>query len=166
MSTAQCPTYDVHRTVSNVRCPPHNVQRTMSTSDVQRTMSILAKTWGLSQRDGFRQPYSNFSNRPYPLAQNRGTILMGIAVWRVTDKTQNRDFRSEHRSARAEPSERPERSERSWIPGTTFPANTAWGRSCSSIDGIQQHSVVCNMENARVCIEAKLQKIAGLELLV
>ena len=39
-----------------------------------------------SQRDGFRQPYSNFSNRPHPLAQNRGTILMGIAVWRVAEE--------------------------------------------------------------------------------
>ena len=39
----------------------------------------------MSHRDGFRQPYSNFSNRPYLLAQNRGTILMGIVLWRVTE---------------------------------------------------------------------------------
>ena len=71
----------------------------------------------LSQRDGFRQPYSNFSNRRYPLAQNRGTILMGIAVWRVTEKNENRDFRSEHCSARAE---RSERSEHFWTLGTLF----------------------------------------------
>ena len=44
-------------------------------------MLILATTSVFSQRDGFRQPYSNFSNRPYPHVQNRGTILMGIAVW-------------------------------------------------------------------------------------
>ena len=37
-------------------------------------------------RDGSRQPYSNFSNRPHPLRQNRGAVLMGIAVWRVTAK--------------------------------------------------------------------------------
>ena len=41
---------------------------------------------GFQQRDGFRQPYSNFSKRRYPLAQKRGTILMGMAVWRVTEK--------------------------------------------------------------------------------
>ena len=35
-------------------------------------------------RDGSRQPYSNFSNRPHPPRQNRGAVLMGIAVWRVT----------------------------------------------------------------------------------
>ena len=28
----------------------------------------------MSHRDGFRQRYSNFWHRPYPLAQNRGTI--------------------------------------------------------------------------------------------
>ena len=49
------------------------------------SMLILATTCVLSQRDGFRQPYSNFSNRQYPLAQNRGTNLMGIAVWRVAE---------------------------------------------------------------------------------
>ena len=52
-----------------------------------RTLSDL--DWGqisvMSHRDGFRQPYSNFSNRPHPLAQNRGTILMGIVLWRVTE---------------------------------------------------------------------------------
>ena len=37
-------------------------------------------------RDGSRQPYSNFSNRLQPSTQNRGAVLMGIAVWRVTDK--------------------------------------------------------------------------------
>ena len=37
-------------------------------------------------RDGSRQPYSNFSNRPHPPRQNRGAVLMGIAVWRVTEK--------------------------------------------------------------------------------
>ena len=45
----------------------------------------LEQTSGVSHRDGFRQPYSNFSNRPQPLAQNRGTILMGIVLWRVTE---------------------------------------------------------------------------------
>ena len=35
---------------------------------------------------GFRQPRGNFSNRPHPHAQNRGTILMCKAVWRVTEK--------------------------------------------------------------------------------
>ena len=50
-------------------------------------MLILATTSVLSQRDGFRQPYSNFSNQRYPLAQNRGTILMGIGVWRVVEKS-------------------------------------------------------------------------------
>ena len=52
----------------------------------------LEQTSGMSHRDGFRQPHSNFSNRPYPLAQNRGTILMGIVLWRVTENPQNRDF--------------------------------------------------------------------------
>ena len=37
-------------------------------------------------RDGSRQPYSNFSNRPHPPRQNRGAVRMGIAVWRVTEK--------------------------------------------------------------------------------
>ena len=37
-------------------------------------------------RDGSRQPYSNFPNRPHPPRQNRGAVLMGIAVWRVTEK--------------------------------------------------------------------------------
>ena len=37
-------------------------------------------------RDGSRQPYSNLSNRPHPPRQNRGAVLMGIAVWRVTEK--------------------------------------------------------------------------------
>ena len=37
-------------------------------------------------RDGSRQPYSNFSNRPHPPRQNRGAVLMGMAVWRVTEK--------------------------------------------------------------------------------
>ena len=37
-------------------------------------------------RDGSRQPYSNFSNRPHTPRQNRGAVLMGIAVWRVTEK--------------------------------------------------------------------------------
>ena len=36
-------------------------------------------------RDGFGQWYNNFSNRPHPLVQNRGTILMGIVLWRVTE---------------------------------------------------------------------------------
>ena len=35
---------------------------------------------------GFRQPKGNFSNRPHPPAQTRDTILMGRAVWRVTEK--------------------------------------------------------------------------------
>ena len=37
-------------------------------------------------RDGSRQPYSNSSNRPHPPRQNRGAVLMGRAVWRVTEK--------------------------------------------------------------------------------
>ena len=37
-------------------------------------------------RDGSRQQYSNFSNRPHPPKQNRGAVLMGIAVWRVVEK--------------------------------------------------------------------------------
>ena len=45
----------------------------------------LEQTSGITHRDGFRQPYSSFSNRPHPLAQNRGTILMGIVLWRVTE---------------------------------------------------------------------------------
>merc|ERR1739841_386928 len=40
-------------------------------------------TWN---RDGSRQPYSNFSNRPHTPRQNRGAVLMSIAVWRVTEK--------------------------------------------------------------------------------
>ena len=39
----------------------------------------------MSRRDGCRQAYGNFSNRPYPLAQNRGTIRMGIVLWRVIE---------------------------------------------------------------------------------
>ena len=50
-------------------------------------MLILATTSGFSQRDGFRQAYSNFSNRLHPLAQNRCTIQMGIVLWRVAEKT-------------------------------------------------------------------------------
>ena len=38
------------------------------------------------ESDGSRQPYSNFSNRPHPPRQNRGAVLMGIAVWRVAEK--------------------------------------------------------------------------------
>ena len=51
--------------------------RTLSDQDSGRSL-------GRPDRDGFWHWYSNFWNRPYPLAQNRGTILMGIAVWRVT----------------------------------------------------------------------------------
>ena len=40
----------------------------------------------LTQHDGFPQPYNNFSNRPHPLAQNRGAIPMGTVIWRVTEK--------------------------------------------------------------------------------
>ena len=42
----------------------------------------------MSHRDGFRRPYSNFSDRPHPLAQNRDTILMGIVLWRITETPQ------------------------------------------------------------------------------
>ena len=45
----------------------------------------LEQTSRMSHRDGFRQPYSNFSNRLYPLAQNRGTIIMGIVLRRFTE---------------------------------------------------------------------------------
>ena len=31
-------------------------------------------------RDEIRQRYSSFSNRPHPLAQNRGTILLGLVL--------------------------------------------------------------------------------------
>ena len=97
MSTVGCPTYDVNLTMSTVRCPPrYDVQRITSnvrrpTYDVQRTMSkVQCPSWPthvfLLQRDGSRQMYSNFSSRLYPLAQNRGTILMGIAVWRFSEK--------------------------------------------------------------------------------
>ena len=48
-------------------------------------MLIFATTSVLSQRDGFQQPYNNLSNRPHPLAQNRSTILLDIAVWRVVE---------------------------------------------------------------------------------
>ena len=37
-------------------------------------------------RDGSRQPYTDFSNRTHPTRQNRGAVPMGIAVWRVTEK--------------------------------------------------------------------------------
>ena len=37
-------------------------------------------------RDGSRQPYSNFSNQPHPPRQNRGAVQMGITVWRVAEK--------------------------------------------------------------------------------
>ena len=50
---------------------------------------------------GFRQPYSNFSNRWYPLAQNRGTIPMGIAVWRAAEKAKIAIF-AEHPAYRVE----------------------------------------------------------------
>ena len=41
-----------------------------------QTWTILdsGQSPAMSQHAGFWQPYSNFSNRPYPLAQNRGTI--------------------------------------------------------------------------------------------
>ena len=39
-------------------------------------------TW---KSDGSRQPYSNFSNRPHPPRQNRGAVLMGSVLWRVTE---------------------------------------------------------------------------------
>ena len=64
----------------------HELSLSMPEPMLSLSMLILATTSVLSQRDGFRQPYSNFSNRQYPLAQNRGTILMGIAVWRVAEK--------------------------------------------------------------------------------
>ena len=56
----------------------------------QRSMSYvvrarLEQTCGMSHHDGFRQPHSNFSNRPYPLARNHGTVLMGIVLWQVTE---------------------------------------------------------------------------------
>ena len=59
----------------------------VSTADIcplyRRHLSRLNNT---CNRDGSRQPYSNFSNRPHPPRQNRGAVLMGIAVWRVTEK--------------------------------------------------------------------------------
>ena len=64
----------------------HELSLGMPEPMLSLSMLILATTSVLSQRDGFRQPYSNFSNRPHPLAQNRGTIIMGIAVWRVAEK--------------------------------------------------------------------------------
>ena len=64
----------------------HELSLSMPEPMLSLSMLILATTSVLSQRDGFRQPYSNFANRPHPLAQNRGTILMGIAVWRVAEK--------------------------------------------------------------------------------
>ena len=64
----------------------HELSLSMPEPMLSLSMLILATTSVLSQREGFRQPYSNFSNRPHPLAQNRGTILMGIAVWRVAEK--------------------------------------------------------------------------------
>ena len=85
-------------------------------------MSILAKTRVFSKRDGFRQPYSNFSNRQYDLPQHRGTILMGIAVWRVTGKPKITTLvRNIVRHVRNSP----ERSEHFWILGTLFGHNTA-----------------------------------------
>ena len=38
------------------------------------TILDLGQSPTMSQHAGFWQPYSNFSNRPYPLAQNRSTI--------------------------------------------------------------------------------------------
>ncbi len=38
------------------------------------------------ESDVSRQPHSNFSSRPHPPRQNRGAVLMGIAVWRVIEK--------------------------------------------------------------------------------
>ena len=65
----------------------HELSLSMPEPMLSLSMLILATTSVLSQRDGFRQPYSNFSNRQYPHVQNRGTILMGIAIWRVAEKT-------------------------------------------------------------------------------
>ena len=57
-----------------------------------QTWTILdsGQSPAMSHRNGFWHWYSNFWNRPYPPAQNHGTISMGIAVWRVTIKPQNR----------------------------------------------------------------------------
>ena len=63
----------------------HELSLSMPEPMLSLSMLILATTSVLSQRDGFRQPYSNFSNRLYPLAQDRGTIPMGIVLWRVTE---------------------------------------------------------------------------------
>ena len=56
---------------------------------VSRTDSVCVRNMPRSRHinsDGSRQPYSNFSNRPHPPRQNRGAVLMGIAVWRVTER--------------------------------------------------------------------------------
>ena len=45
----------------------------------------LEQTSEMSGRDGFRQPYSTFSNRPHPLSQKRFRIQMGFVRWRVTE---------------------------------------------------------------------------------
>ena len=70
----------------------HELSLSMPEPMLSPSMLILATKSVFYQRDGFRQPYSNFSNRPDPHAQNRGTILMGIAVWRVTIKQTNESF--------------------------------------------------------------------------
>ena len=70
----------------------HELSLRMPEPVLSLSMLILATTSVWPHRDGFRQPYSNFSNRPDPLAQNRGTILMGIAVWRVAEKPKKSHF--------------------------------------------------------------------------
>merc|ERR1711938_478898 len=51
----------------------HELSLSMPMPMLSLSILILATTSVLSQRDGFRQLYNNFSDRPHPLAQNRGT---------------------------------------------------------------------------------------------
>ena len=88
LSLSLSPSLSTHDPMLSLRpsLSMHELSLSMPEPMLSLSMPILATTSVLSQRDGFRQPYSNFSNRPHPRAQNRGTILMGTAVWRVAEK--------------------------------------------------------------------------------
>ena len=96
------PTVNETSIVSDQQTSVLSQQRTSVLSQQQTSVLSQQKTSLLSQqhivcvsetgqgpdtcnRDGSRQPYSNFSNRPHPPRQNRGAVLMGIVLWRVTE---------------------------------------------------------------------------------
>ena len=74
--------------------PRHDRQAASDAADVSTSHCLCVRNRPRARHmesDGSRQPYSNFSNRPHPPRQNRGAVLMGIAVWRVTEKPKKKN---------------------------------------------------------------------------